>query len=67
MKNKQINTVFTVVLLFFAVFIVVPVFVMVKNALTAAGGFSFINFYNVFTQGKLASAFWNSTKVSFIL
>ena len=66
MKNKQINTVFTVVLLFFAVFIVVPVFVIVKNALTAAGGFSFINFYNVFTQGKLASAFWNSTKVSFI-
>ena len=65
-KNKQINTVFTVVLLFFAVFIVIPVFVMVKNALTAGGRFSFVNFYNVFTQGKLASAFWNSTKVSFI-
>ena len=66
MKNKQINTVFTVVLLFFTVFIVIPVFVMVKNSLTAGGHFSFINFYNVFTQGKLASAFWNSTKVSFI-
>ena len=69
-KNKQINTVFTVVLLFFALFIIYPGYMLLKNALTLASGpnlsFSFINFKKVFSNGKLAQAFWNSTKVSFI-
>ncbi|MCR5400614.1 MAG: ABC transporter permease subunit, partial [Treponema sp.] len=66
MKNKQINTVFTVVLLFLAFFILLPVCVLVKNAFTFRGSFSFNNFSSVFTKGKLALAFWNSTKVSFL-
>ena len=69
-KNKQINTVFTVVLLFFALFIVFPGFMLFKNAFTinSAGSlsFSFSNFAKVFSNGKLAQAFWNSTKVSFV-
>lgn len=66
MKNKQINIVLTFVLCFFALFIIVPSFFMFKNAFTAGGGFSFSNFVNVFSSNKLAIAFWNSTKVSFI-
>ena len=69
-KNKQINTVFTVVLLFFALFIIYPGYILLKNAFTVASGpnpsFSFSNFNKVFSNGKLAQAFWNSTKVSFI-
>ena len=69
-KNKQLNTVFAVVLIFFALFIIFPAFVLFKNAFTTASGrsssFSFENFSKVFSNGKLTQAFWNSTKVSFI-
>ena len=69
-KNKQINTVFTVVLLFFVLFTLYPLFMLLKNAFSQGSGsnavFSFINFKNVFTKGKFLSAFWNSCKVSFI-
>ncbi|MCR4734784.1 MAG: ABC transporter permease subunit [Treponema sp.] len=69
-KNKQINTVFTVVLLFFLLFTIYPLIVLFKNAFTQGNGsnaiFSFINFKNVFVKGKFLQAFWNSTKVSFI-
>lgn len=69
-KNKQINTVFTVVLLFFLLFTIYPLIILFKNAFTQGAGsnatFSFINFKNVFVKGKFLQAFWNSTKVSFI-
>lgn len=69
-KNKQINTVFTVVLLFFLLFTIYPLLILFKNAFTQGAGsntvFSFINFKNVFVKGKFLQAFWNSTKVSFI-
>ena len=69
-KNKQINTVFTVVLLFFLLFTIYPLIILFTNAFTQGSGsnavFSFINFKNVFVKGKFLQAFWNSTKVSFI-
>ena len=69
-KNKQINTVFAFVLLFFAIFIIWPGLVLFKNAFTTGNGagaaFSLSNFAKVFSKNKLPLAFWNSTKVSFI-
>ena len=69
-KNKQINTVFTVVLLFFLLFTIYPLIILFTNAFTKGSGsnaiFSLINFKNVFVKGKFLQAFWNSTKVSFI-
>ena len=64
MRNKQINTVYAVVLLFFTLFIVLPAFFIFKNAFSVPGGLSLVHFRDVFVQGKLAQAFWNSTKVS---
>lgn len=66
MRNKQVKFVFSAVLVFFLLFIVLPAFMILKNAFTAGGSFSFGNFAAVFTEGKLAKAFWNSTKVSFL-
>lgn len=66
MRNKQINTVFLGILVFFSIFIVLPAFVILKNAFAGAQGFSFQHFHDVFTQGQLAKAFLNSTKVSFV-
>ena len=69
-KNKQINTVFAFVLLFFAIFIIYPGIILFKNAFTTGNGinaaFSLSNFGKVFSKNKLPLAFWNSTKVSFI-
>ena len=69
-KNKQINTVFAFVLLFFAIFIIYPGIILFKNAFTTGSGintaFSLSNFAKVFSKNKLPLAFWNSTKVSFI-
>ena len=47
MKNKQINTVFSVILLFFFIFIAIPVFVLLKNAFTVGHKFSFSNFISL--------------------
>ena len=66
MRNKQINTIFSGILIFFALFIVIPVFLLFKNAFTSGGGFSFKNFSDIFEQGQLAKAFFNSVKVSSI-
>lgn len=70
LKNKQINTVFTFVLLFFAIFIIYPGIILFKNAFTIGNGagatFSLSNFGKVFSKSRLPLAFWNSTKVSFI-
>lgn len=66
MRNKQINTIFSGILIFFALFIVIPAFLLFKNAFTSGGGFSFKNFSDVFEQGQLAKAFFNSVKVSSI-
>lgn len=65
-KNKQINTVFLVVLAFFFVFLALPVSVLLKNAFSLNHSFTFRNFENVFKGGALVKAFWNSTKVSFV-
>ena len=47
-KNKQINTVFAFVLLFFAIFIIYPAIILFKNAFTTGSGtntaFSLSNF-----------------------
>ena len=59
MRNKQINTIFSGILIFFALFIVIPAFLLFKNAFTSGGGFSFKNFSDVFEQGQLAKAFFN--------
>lgn len=66
MKNKQINTVFSVILLFFFIFIAIPVFVLLKNAFTVGHKFSFSNFVAVGTSSKFFLAFINSVKVSFV-
>ena len=50
-KNKQINTVFTVVLLFFLLFTIYRLIILITNAFTQGSGsnaiFSLINFKNV--------------------
>ncbi len=70
LKNKQINTVFAFILLFFVLFIIYPAIILFKNAFSTGSGsniaFSLSNFGKVFSKGKLPLAFWNSTKVSFI-
>ncbi len=66
MRNKQVNTIFSVILLFFALFIVFPAFLLFKNAFSTDYGFSFSNYYSVFADGKFVKAFVNSCKVSFI-
>lgn len=66
MKNKQVNTVFSIVLIFFAIFIFIPVIVLFKNAFTVNHSFSFGNFTAVVKGGKLFIAFLNSIKVSFV-
>lgn len=66
MRNKQINTVYAAILIFFAIFIALPAFFILKNAFSVPEGISFIHFKTVFVQGKLLHAFWNSTKVSAI-
>ncbi len=70
LKNKQINTVFAFILLFFVLFIIYPAIILFKNAFSIGSGsniaFSLSNFGKVFSKGKLPLAFWNSTKVSFI-
>ena len=66
MKNKQINTVFSVILLFFFIFIAFPLFVLLKNAFTVGHKFSFSNFVAVGTSSKFFLAFINSVKVSFV-
>lgn len=66
MRNKQINSVFILVLSFFAIFIVVPAVILFSNAFTYGNTFSFHNFSAVFTKGSLGKAFWNSTKVSLL-
>ncbi len=65
-STAQIRVVFTAILVFFALFIAIPAFMILKNAFTAGGGFSFRNFSAVFSEGKLAGAFWNSCKVSLL-
>lgn len=66
MKNKQINSVFAIILVFFGIFLLFPTFIILKNAFSVGKSFSFGSFAAVFEQGKLASAFWNSTKVSLV-
>lgn len=66
MRNKQINTVYAAILLFFSIFIIIPAFIILKNAFITTTGFSFIHFKEVIFQGKLPLAFWNSTKVSLL-
>ena len=66
MRNKQINTIFSAILIFFALFIVIPAFLLFTNAFTDARGVTFRAFATVFEGNKLGAAFWNSTKVSVI-
>lgn len=66
MKNKQVNLVFACILVFFFIFIAIPVFILFKNAFTTGKAFTFENFQLVFTGGKLLTAFINSVKVSFV-
>lgn len=65
-RNKQINTIFLGILVFFALFIIFPGILLFKNAFSAGNSFSFANFSSVFGQGQLAKAFLNSTHVSLI-
>ncbi|MBQ1629247.1 MAG: ABC transporter permease subunit [Treponema sp.] len=65
-RNKQINTIFAAILVFFALFIVIPAFLLFKNAFTVGSGISLENFRMVFERGQLAKAFANSVTVSII-
>lgn len=65
-KNKQINTIFAGILVFFAFFIVFPAILLFKNAFTSGTGFTFHHFQAVLSGGQLAKAFANSCKVSII-
>lgn len=65
-RNKQLNTIFLSILVFFAIFIVFPALLLFKSAFTSGISFSLANFKAVFEQGQLAKAFMNSTRVSLI-
>ena len=65
-QNKQVKTVFYLVLVFFVLFIAWPAFTLFKNAFEYKHAFSFQNFNAVLGGGKLALAFANSFRVSFI-
>lgn len=65
-KNKQINTIFTGILIFFGFFIVIPAFLLFKNAFTTGAVFTMHHFTSIFSNGQLTKAFSNSCKVSLI-
>lgn len=65
-RNKQLQAVFAVLILFFTIFIVFPTVILIKQSLTKAGGFSLGNFVTVLSNIKLYTAIWNSIKVSFV-
>ena len=65
MRNKQINTVYLAILLFFAAFIIIPAVVIFTNAFNSSNGsLSFAAFQAVFSGNSLKTAFFNSCKVS---
>ena len=65
-RNKQLQAVFAVLILFFALFIVFPTVMIFKQSLTKAGSFSLENFKAVLLNAKVFLAIWNSMKVSFL-
>lgn len=57
MRNKQINTIFSGILIFFALFIVIPAFLLFKNAFTFGGGFSLKIFLMFLSRGSWQKRF----------
>ena len=55
MRNKQINTIFSGILIFFALFIVIPAFLLFKNAFTS--GFRLKIFLMFLSRGSWQKPF----------
>lgn len=65
-RNKQLQAVFGVLILFFCIFIIFPAFVIIRQSFVRGGSFSLENFQRVLSNAKIYIALWNSVKVSFI-
>lgn len=64
MRHKQINAVFAAILVFFAVFVALPLLALLRNAFAGAQGVSLEHFRAAAAEGALGRAFGNSVKVS---
>ncbi len=65
-RNKQVRTIFYFTVIFFALFLILPLFYILSNAISVNGSITLENFRKVFKKGNIITAFGNSAWVSFL-